>query len=98
VQNKVLEAMAMARPVVATENAVQGIPQAAQAGVRVVSGADAMSHAVLQCMAHARDGARAREFVLERYVWQRNLAQVTALFDPHRSAASNVATFMAGGA
>ena len=84
VQNKVLEAMAMARPVVATENAVQGIPQAAGAGVHVTSDPTLMARFVVDCATNGDDGTRARQFVLERYVWQRNLARVSALFEPGR--------------
>jgi sugar transferase (PEP-CTERM/EpsH1 system associated) len=80
VQNKVLEALAMARPVVATDNAVQGIPGAAQAGVLVRNGAGefaaAASELLAGCRAHAPDG---RRLVLERYAWSTQVDSVADL-------------------
>jgi sugar transferase (PEP-CTERM/EpsH1 system associated) len=79
VQNKVLEALAMARPVVATDNAVQGIPGAAQAGVLVRNSAAELAAAASELLAsgraHAADG---RRLVLERYAWS---TQVDAVAD-----------------
>ena len=60
VQNKVLEALAMARPVVATANAVQGIPGAAQAGVCVRDAAEGLAAAVIERLARDDSAARRR--------------------------------------
>jgi sugar transferase (PEP-CTERM/EpsH1 system associated) len=81
VQNKVLEALAMARPVVATPNAVQGIPRAEDAGIRVV--ADAASVAAEICKSLSRPDVTdvGRSFVLQRYDWRRHLETVCGLFD-----------------
>jgi sugar transferase (PEP-CTERM/EpsH1 system associated) len=80
VQNKVLEALAMARPVVATENAVQGIPGAVQAGVCVRDSVQALAAAVVERL--AADGAPAaegRRLVLERYAWQTQVDVLASL-------------------
>ena len=80
VQNKVLEALAMARPVVATANAVQGIPGAAQAGVCIRDDAGALAAAVIERLAAAGETAAAgRRFVLERYAWQTQVDAVAEL-------------------
>ena len=71
VQNKVLEALAMARPVVATANAVQGIPGAAQAGVCVRDAGEDLAAAVIERLEGDDSAAAAgRRLVLERYTWQ----------------------------
>ena len=80
VQNKVLEALAMARPVVTTPNAVQGIPSAQEAGVLVTADAAAMSAAVIRCLGAGRAETHGRRFVIERHGWPQHLREVTALF------------------
>jgi sugar transferase (PEP-CTERM/EpsH1 system associated) len=80
VQNKVLEALAMARPVVATANAVQGIPGAVQAGVCIREEAGALAAAVIERLASPGETAAAgRRFVLERYAWQTQVDAVAEL-------------------
>jgi sugar transferase (PEP-CTERM/EpsH1 system associated) len=80
VQNKVLEALAMARPVVATPNAVQGIPSALEAGVLVTADPSAMSAAVIRCLSAGHADTQGRGFVIEHYSWPQRLRKVTALF------------------
>jgi sugar transferase (PEP-CTERM/EpsH1 system associated) len=80
VQNKVLEAMAMARPVVATNNAVQGIPGAAQAGVIVRDGSAEMATAVAEVLARdAGEVPASRRFVQDRYGWRSQVDAVASL-------------------
>jgi glycosyltransferase involved in cell wall biosynthesis len=79
VQNKVLEALAMARPVVATANAVQGIPGAVQAGVCVRDDGTALAAAVIERLTSAEPAAAGRRFVLERYAWQTQVDAVAEL-------------------
>ncbi len=67
VQNKVLEAMSMARPVVATENAVQGIPGAHEGGVTITSDAGAMAEVVVRDCLQVPLRAAGSHFVRERY-------------------------------
>jgi sugar transferase (PEP-CTERM/EpsH1 system associated) len=82
VQNKVLEAMAMGRVVVATPEAREGID--AEAGTEIVVGTHAESLTSAVCAAltgHYPDmGRRARLCVQTRYGWQRNLACLDTLF------------------
>jgi len=80
VQNKVLEALAMGRPVVATPNAVQGLPSAMEAGIHVTPEAAAMKEVVISCLGAAAAETRGRRFVIERYGWPQQLRQVTELF------------------
>ena len=82
VQNKVLEAMAMAKPVLATPAALDGIRGAdgvrelasddpatlAQLGIELLSGGDSGGL-----------GAKGRELVLRHYAWSQNLKRLEAL-------------------
>ena len=82
IQNKVLEAMAMARPVVASTAAAEGIDHAGT--ILVGADGEAIATAVFQtldqpAMAAAR-GAAARLQVLARYAWPARLASLDALF------------------
>jgi len=82
IQNKVLEAMAMARPVVASAAAAEGIDHAGT--IRVA--ADAADFATQVCAvldapaAAAELGQAARAQVLRRYGWDARLAPLDALF------------------
>ncbi|MDB5445440.1 MAG: Sugar transferase, PEP-CTERM/EpsH1 system associated [Phenylobacterium sp.] len=79
VQNKVLEGMAAARPVVATPEALDGIDAAVGRDVLVGAGAAAFAEAVgdvLTGRAPERLGASARRFVLGHHQWA---AQLSAL-------------------
>lgn len=81
VQNKVLEAMAMARPVVASQAAAEGIDHADT--IRIGETADAIAAAVIELLQHptAADclGAAARAQVQARYSWAARLAPLDAL-------------------
>jgi sugar transferase (PEP-CTERM/EpsH1 system associated) len=81
VQNKVLEAMAMARPVVASAAAAEGIDHA---GTIIVS--DAPAAAVIGLLSKpqraAALGASARVQVVGRYGWDACLSGLRALVDP----------------
>ena len=82
VQNKVLEAMAMARVVVATPQAREGI--VAEPGIEIIIAEDAQGFAGAVCAAlgggYPEIGARARQCVQTRYGWQRNLDCLDTLF------------------
>ncbi len=81
VQNKVLEAMAMACPVVASGQAAEGIR--AEAGRDFWLAADEAGfaqHVIARVRAGERN-ARARECILARYDWARNLAAIDPLFE-----------------
>jgi polysaccharide biosynthesis protein PslH len=90
VQNKVLEAMAMARPVVASPQAAEGIRAEAGRDYLLAEGETDFAAAVLACLASGgpTDAARAR--ILENYDWDRNLAAVDRLLEPPGAAAGPV--------
>lgn len=81
IQNKVLEGMAMARAVVASPAAAEGIDHAGT--LCVADGADAFGDAVLRLLhdpqATAALGAAARAHVVARYSWDARLAPLDAL-------------------
>ena len=81
VQNKVLEALAMARPIVATPNAVQGIPAAEHAGICVCDDAGEFAAAVVEQLRADSESAatRGRHFVLERHAWSTQVDAVAEL-------------------
>jgi len=81
IQNKVLEAMAMARPVVASPDAAQGIDH--RGTIRIADTATdhaaAVSALIDDAAAAATLGAAARAQVLARYDWAARLAPLDAL-------------------
>lgn len=92
VQNKVLEAMAMAKPVVATPAAFEGIEAEPGRDLIVADGAEAMADTIRQLIADpaARDrlGRQARSLVQSSYRWEQRLAPLAALIGAqHRRAA-----------
>jgi len=82
IQNKVLEAMAMARPVVASAAAAEGIDHAGT--IRVAADASEFAAQVLALLDAPADAAElglaARAQVLRRYGWDARLAPLDALF------------------
>ncbi|WP_188055605.1 TIGR03087 family PEP-CTERM/XrtA system glycosyltransferase [Sphingosinithalassobacter sp. CS137] len=94
VQNKVLEAMAMARPMVASTAAAQGIDH--RGTIRVGSTVGEIAEAVTELLSDrakaAELGAAARRQVMERYSWEARLAPLDEVLglplrSPRRSAA-----------
>ncbi|UZK68027.1 TIGR03087 family PEP-CTERM/XrtA system glycosyltransferase [Sphingomonas sp. M1-B02] len=97
VQNKILEGMAMARPVVASAAAAEGIDH--DATITVGTTAEEIGAAVIGLLSDPRSafelGAAARERVIARYSWEARLAPLAGLMDlpaveqtnPKRSAA-----------
>lgn len=84
VQNKVLEAMAMARPVVATPAALRGIAITTPPGVVACEEPDAFANATVQLLLSAdrhRLGSAAREFVLREFSWNRAMDALCALIE-----------------
>jgi len=85
IQNKVLEAMAMGKAVVATPQALEGID--AQPGRELLVAEDAQAQAdmvlrLLQDVALASElGSAARRRVAEDYTWAPNLARLEALLE-----------------
>jgi sugar transferase (PEP-CTERM/EpsH1 system associated) len=87
VQNKVLEAMAMARPVVASPQAAEGIRAEAGRDYLLAKGEADFAAAVLACLASGGPTDAARACILENYDWDRNLAAVDRLLEPAGAAA-----------
>jgi sugar transferase (PEP-CTERM/EpsH1 system associated) len=83
VQNKVLEAMAMARPVLLTSDAAAGIGAVDGEHFAIEDGDAELAARVLQLLAEpergAAMGAAARRFVIERMSWPAMLAPLPAL-------------------
>lgn len=91
VQNKVLEAMAMGKPVVATDQAYAGISAEAGRDLIVTSGADAFAAAVVDLAkdgdARRRIGEAARKRMEEHYSWDRKMAVLDTLIERHERGA-----------
>jgi sugar transferase (PEP-CTERM/EpsH1 system associated) len=84
IQNKVLEAMAMAKPVVVSPQALEGID--AEPGSDIVLAAEASQFAaavveLLKLQDHVL-GRRARGKVIDLYGWANNLSRVDGLLEP----------------
>ena len=91
IQNKVLEALAMAKPVVCTRSAAEGIDPSGGAVAGIADDAEGFAAATLRSMGHA-DRTAARKLVVERFSWDSHLRVVDELIasaiasDPGRSA------------
>ena len=81
VQNKVLEAMAMARPVVATSQALRGIDALPGRHLLLADDAAAFADSVSAELAAPSSGLgrRARRRVVERYDWSTSLARLEGI-------------------
>jgi len=92
IQNKVLEAMAMARPVVASPAAFEGIEAEPGFDLLVADGAPATAAAVDRLLASPDEaaalGRAARARMQAGYSWERRLAPLAAIVDPSRRKAA----------
>lgn len=82
VQNKVLEAMAMGRPVVTTPDALEGIPATDGTHALVARDPAQFADAVVRCLKNAdaeQIGLRAREFVVSQFSWATQLRALDAI-------------------
>ncbi|KAB2320139.1 TIGR03087 family PEP-CTERM/XrtA system glycosyltransferase [Betaproteobacteria bacterium SCN1] len=86
IQNKVLEAMAMACPVVASPQAAEGIRAAAGRDYWLAPDEAAFAAAVIERLRTGDRNPQARAGILARYDWGRNLAALDPLFDAPPSA------------
>ena len=77
IQNKVLEAMSMARPVVTTGKALEGIGATPGEHVLVADDAGAMATATCELLRSEENrkllGEKARQFVINRFDWSANM-------------------------
>ena len=84
IQNKVLEAMAMARPVIVTADALEGIDAIPSAEVLLANSPDEFAVACLKALepASASIGQAARRRVLQDYTWSERLHGLDRLLAP----------------
>jgi sugar transferase (PEP-CTERM/EpsH1 system associated) len=85
IQNKVLEAMAMEKTIVATPQALEGI--SARPGAEIVVAADesgfiAALTGLLEAKSDDRIGVAARQRVLHDYCWDKNLTRLDCVLNP----------------
>jgi hypothetical protein len=77
----VLEAMAMARPVVASAQAAEGIRAEAGRDFTLARGAAVFARAVVAQLQTVSSAAPARDCILAHYDWARNLGMIDPLFE-----------------
>jgi len=91
VPNKVLEALASGLPVVATPGAVRGLPGAADAGVIVAEGAEALAEGVVTLLEtpgeRERRGETGREWMLKEHRWEDAVKALEDLLEASRRGA-----------
>jgi sugar transferase (PEP-CTERM/EpsH1 system associated) len=81
VQNKVLEAMAMARPVVASVQAAEGLRAEAGRDFILAQGEAEFAQAVVAQLQTITSAADARGCILKHYDWAHNLTAIDSLFE-----------------
>ncbi len=85
IQNKLLEAMAMGRPVVATQAAALGIGAGTHDGLRVADDPEGLARETLALLrdpnAAESAGRAGRRFVEREYVWDRALGKLEGLLE-----------------
>ncbi|MEJ0015015.1 MAG: TIGR03087 family PEP-CTERM/XrtA system glycosyltransferase [Acetobacteraceae bacterium] len=92
IQNKLLEAMAMARPVVATPEAFQGVRAEPGRDILLASGVAETVQRIADVLdgRHAMMGADARRAVEASHQWSVTLRPLDRLFDPASAARSTM--------
>lgn len=89
-KNKLLEAMSMRLPVVASRRAVAGIPDVPEAWIEVADDPGAFARKVMEILKDPRkaanQGKQAREFVRTRYSWNQTLEQYRRIILPGKEA------------
>ena len=89
IQNKVLEALAMGCPVLCTSHAASGLRESATMPVTIIDDASAMAAAAIGFLRSGQDAQihrAAREYTIDNYGWDHNLAEFERL---HTGAASS---------
>ena len=83
IQNKVLEGMAMARPVIASPLALEGIQAQAGRDLFVADGPneflEALTHVLLEGAGEV--GSRGRDLILREYSWDTNFGKLMEYFE-----------------
>jgi sugar transferase (PEP-CTERM/EpsH1 system associated) len=92
IQNKVLEAMSMALPVLATPEAAEGILAVRGRDLLIESKAAALENNAVRLLTQgqAELGISARQLVLDQYGWAQNLKQFDRLLGETEAASSDV--------
>ena len=91
VQNKVLEALSMGRPVVATPQALEGLREGDGAAWRVGDTAPKLAELTVRALSEpglAEAGARGRTYVCNQYRWADHLDRLIGLLEGSTSTAS----------
>jgi glycosyltransferase involved in cell wall biosynthesis len=85
IQNKLLEAMAMARPVVATPEAFEGVQAVPGRDILLASGVDETVQRIAEVLdgRHASIGSAARRAVETSHQWSVTLRPIDRLFATH---------------
>jgi len=81
IQNKVLEGMAMAKTVVATPQALEGIGALPGREVLLAADAPAIAASISAALSDTETGPAARRRVIENFSWAHNLARVEQLLE-----------------
>ena len=79
IQNKVLEAMAMEKYVVATTVAMEGIVDKQKLAVTVADSVDDMSTEIIKQLQKSIPAHKNRDFVLDQFSWEHNANQLISL-------------------
>jgi glycosyltransferase involved in cell wall biosynthesis len=82
IQNKVLEGMAMARPVIATPEAFEGVQATPERDILLASGVEQTIERIIEVLSgrHPDLGAAGRRAVERRHDWSVTLARLDDLF------------------
>lgn len=86
VQNKVLEAMAMAKPVLASPQALDGIDFQVGHDLRHAETSEQFVSQALPLLETRQAAPAARDWIKRRYDWDTNLSRLHALLDPAAAA------------
>ncbi|WP_416306672.1 TIGR03087 family PEP-CTERM/XrtA system glycosyltransferase [Neptunicella sp. SCSIO 80796] len=80
IQNKVLEAMALGRPVIATNMAIEGI-EAKNEHIQIVDQADEFARQVCHYLDKPQYAPDSRQWIVDHLQWHETLADLTTLID-----------------
>ncbi len=99
IQNKILEALAMARPVIATPAAAEGLDRLKISALTIVKGPEWLVEALVDRLADPKrdllDGLAAAERIRDDYSWSKRMAALTERFSilDSQGAASQLPVF-----
>lgn len=84
VQNKVLEAMSFNIPIVATQNALEGIEDCEAFNVKATDDAESFAQRCIEIINVGDNDVQYRQCILEHYDWNRNLRKVIEFLAPQQ--------------